>query len=160
MARVRLGVSACLLGERVRYDGGHKRDAYLADVLGPQVEWVAVCPEVELGLGVPRPTLSLVGDPPRLVQDATGADLTERMRAYAEARVGELERLGLDGYVLKSGSPSCGVFDVRGLFAAALVARLPALPVEEEGRLADPAVRARFLEGVRARAAASGRVAP
>jgi uncharacterized protein YbbK (DUF523 family) len=158
--RVRLGVSACLLGERVRYDGGHRRDAYLTEVLGPSVEWVAVCPEVELGLGVPRATLSLVGEPPRLVQDGTGEDLTERMRAYAEARAGEIARLELDGYVFKSGSPSCGVFDARGLFAAALVARLPALPVEDERRLADPAIRERFLGRVRARAAASGRVAP
>jgi uncharacterized protein YbbK (DUF523 family) len=161
--RVRLGVSACLLGERVRYDGGHKRDAFLADVLGPQVEWVSVCPEVEIGLGVPRPTLRLEGDTeaPRLVQEAGGEDLTARMRAYAARRVNELERLDLDGYVLKRGSPSCGLVGVpvhrrddapradgRGLFAAALVERLPRLPIEEEGRLGDPDLRERFMERV------------
>ena len=161
--RVRLGVSACLLGERVRYDGGHKRDAFLTGVLGPHVDWVPVCPEVELGLGVPRPTLRLEGTPrgPRLVQESSGEDLTARMREYAETRAGELERLALDGYVLKRASPSCGLFrvrvyreggrpgaDGRGLFATALVERLPMLPVEEEGRLTDPVLRENFIERV------------
>ena len=161
--RVRLGVSACLLGESVRYDGGHKRDAFLTDVLGPHVDWVPVCPEVELGLGVPRPTLRLEGTPkaPRLVQEGSGEDLTARMRGYAGARTGQLERLALDGYVLKRASPSCGLFrvrvyrdggrpgaDGRGLFAAALVERLPMLPVEEEGRLTDPVLRENFIERV------------
>jgi uncharacterized protein YbgA (DUF1722 family)/uncharacterized protein YbbK (DUF523 family) len=161
--RIRLGVSACLLGESVRYDGGHKRDSFLTDVLGSHVEWVAVCPEVEIGLGVPRPTLRLTGRPesPRLVQEATGQDLTSRMRGYAEERVRELERLDLDGYVLKRASPSCGLFRVRvyrdsglpsadgqGLFATALIARLPMLPVEEEGRLTDPSIRENFIERV------------
>jgi uncharacterized protein YbgA (DUF1722 family)/uncharacterized protein YbbK (DUF523 family) len=161
--RIRLGVSACLLGETVRYDGGHKRDSFLTDVLGIYVEWVPVCPEVEIGLGVPRPTLRLVGRPaaPRLVQEASGEDLTERMRAYAEGRVRELERLELDGYVLKRASPSCGLFrvrvyredggpsaDGRGLFAAALVERLSMLPVEEEGRLTDAGLRENFIERV------------
>ena len=164
--RLRLGVSACLLGERVRWDGGHKRDAFVAEVLGAYVDWVAVCPEMELGLGVPRPTLRLEGRPsvPRLVQAASGEELTARMRAYANARVSELERLELDGYVLKRASPSCGLYGVpvhrtrgapragRGLFATALLAGLPGLPVEEEGRLADPRVRARFLARVLARA--------
>ena len=161
--RIRLGVSACLLGESVRYDGGHKRDAFLTDVLGPHVDWVPVCPEVELGLGVPRPTLRLAGSPktPRLLQEASGEDLTARMRAYAAARVSELERMDLDGYVLKRASPSCGLFrvrvyrehgapgaDGRGLFAAALVEGLPMLPVEEEGRLTDPGLRENFIERV------------
>lgn len=161
-ARVRLGVSACLLGEPVRYDGGHKRDAFLTDVLAAHVEWVPVCPEVEIGLGVPRPTLRLQGrsEAPRLVQEATGEDLTARMQTYAEARVRELARLELDGYVFKRASPSCGLFrvrvyrggmphaDGRGLFAAALVARLPWLPVEEEGRLTNPGLREHFIERV------------
>ena len=161
--RLRLGVSACLLGESVRYDGGHKRDAFLIDVLGPHVDWVPVCPEVEIGLGVPRPTLRLEGTPrsPRLVQAPDGEDLTARMREYAQARAGELERLALDGYVLKRASPSCGLFrvrvyreggrpgaDGRGLFASALVERLPMLPVEEEGRLTDPVLRENFIERV------------
>ena len=161
--RIRLGVSACLLGEPVRYDGGHKRDTFLTDVLGAHVEWVPVCPEVEIGLGVPRPTLRLVGSPkaPRLVEESSGADLTARMRDHAEARASELARLELDGYVLKRASPSCGLFrvrvyrehgtpgaDGRGLFAAALVERMPMLPVEEEGRLADPGLRENFIERV------------
>ena len=166
---LRIGVSACLLGAEVRYDGGHKRDPVLTETLAPFVEWIPVCPEVELGLGIPRDTLRLVGDPgaPRLVVERTDEDLTARMRGFAAARVAELARLGLDGYVLKSASPSCGLFGVpvhdgrdrgtgRGLFAAALVDALPALPVEEEGRLADPAVRQDFLERAFARRRARG----
>jgi len=160
--RVRLGVSACLLGERVRYDGGHKRDHFLTEVLDPHVEWVPVCPEVEIGLGVPRPALRLVGRPesPRLVRE-DGADLTGRMRRHAADRVRQLADLGLDGYVLKRASPSCGLLGVRvhgdggrpdaggrGIFAAALVRRLPALPVEEEGRLGDAGIRESFIERV------------
>lgn len=158
---IRLGVSACLLGERVRYDGGHKRDVFLTDVLGPFIEWVPVCPEVEIGLGTPRDTIRLVGreGAPRLVVERTGADLTGRMTRYAEAKAAELE--GLDGYVLKRASPTCGLFRVRvygddgglrgagrGLYAATLTRRLPLLPVEEEGRLNDPALRENFIERV------------
>jgi uncharacterized protein YbbK (DUF523 family) len=108
--KIRLGVSACLLGQEVRYDGGHKRDRFLIDTLGPFVEWVPVCPEVEIGLGVPRDTIRLVGDAaaPRLVVEKTGDDLTARMQRYARARTRELESLDLHGYVLKRGSPSCG----------------------------------------------------
>lgn len=165
--KLRLGVSACLLGEHVRWNGGHKRDALLVDVLGRSVEWVPVCPEVELGLGVPRDPIRLVGhaDHPRLVVERTGEDLTEPMQRYAAARIRDLERLGLDGYVLKARSPSCGVIDVavhpttdappspvgRGLFAAELARRMPDLPIEEEERLADPDVRERFLERARRR---------
>jgi len=161
--RIRLGVSACLLGEEVRFDGGHKHDRFLTDVLGRHVEWVPVCPEVELGLGVPRDTLRLVGtaDAPRLMQEKTGEDLTARMQRYSRDRVRELAALELDGYVLKRASPSCGLLRVRvygdngvpaadgqGLFAGALVTALPALPVEEEGRLNDPALRENFIERV------------
>jgi uncharacterized protein YbgA (DUF1722 family)/uncharacterized protein YbbK (DUF523 family) len=161
--RVRLGISACLLGEPVRYDGGHKRDAFVTDVLGAYVEWVPVCPEVELGLGIPRDPIRLVGTPdaPRLVRERTGEDLTDGMRRYARERVRQLAALDLDGYVLKRASPSCGVWrvrvyrdsgapsaDGRGLFAAELVERLPMLPVEEEGRLNDPALRENFIERV------------
>jgi uncharacterized protein YbbK (DUF523 family)/uncharacterized protein YbgA (DUF1722 family) len=162
-AKIRLGVSSCLLGERVRYDGGHKRDAFLSDILGPFVEWVPVCPEVEIGLGTPRDAIRLVGTgrAPRLVVERTGEDLTARMRRFADTKTRELAALGLDGYVLKRASPSCGLFRVpvygddgqpgrvgRGLYAAALAARLPALPVEEEGRLTDAAIREHFLERV------------
>jgi uncharacterized protein YbgA (DUF1722 family)/uncharacterized protein YbbK (DUF523 family) len=161
--KVRLGVSACLLGESVRYDGGHKRDLFLTETLAPFVEWVPVCPEVELGLGVPRNTLRLVGEAaaPRLVVERTGEDLTAGMDRFARRRVEALAALELDGYVLKRASPSCGLFRVRvydakrspsgagrGLFAAALVDRLPALPVEEEGRLGDAALRENFIERV------------
>jgi uncharacterized protein YbbK (DUF523 family) len=152
-----------LLGDPVRYDGAHKRDAFLADVLGPFVEWVPVCPEVEVGLGVPRDPIRLAGhaDAPRLVVETTGEDITTRMRRYAVSRARALAALGLDGYVLKSRSPSCGVLGVpvhdargvqtnagRGIFAAALMRRLPMLAVEDDERLADPHVRAHFLERV------------
>ena len=161
--KIRLGVSACLLGAEVRHDGSHKKDAFLTDTLGPFVEWVPVCPEVEIGLGIPRDTIRLVGDAeaPRLVVQKTGEDLTTRMRRYAEAKTRQLEALGLHGYVLKRASPSCGLFRVRvyresdrqggggrGLYADALVRRFPALPVEEEGRLGDAAIRENFIERV------------
>ena len=161
--KIRLGVSACLLGEAVRHDGGHKKDPFLTDTLGPFVEWIPVCPEVEIGLGIPRDTIRLVGDraAPRLVVEKTGRDLTEPMRRYAATKTRELEALGLHGYVLKRASPSCGLFRVRvyhasgvssgggqGLYARALVERFPALPVEEEGRLTDAAIRDNFIERV------------
>jgi uncharacterized protein YbgA (DUF1722 family)/uncharacterized protein YbbK (DUF523 family) len=166
--RVRVGISACLLGQEVRYNGGHKRDPFLADGLGHHVEWVAVCPEVELGLGTPRPPIRLQrqGDEVRLVMPSTGEDYTAPMRAWAERRTAELAALDLDGYVLKKDSPSCGMErvkvhpvgegqssgvpskDGRGLFAAALLARLPDLPVEEEGRLNDPRLRESFVARV------------
>jgi uncharacterized protein YbgA (DUF1722 family)/uncharacterized protein YbbK (DUF523 family) len=157
---IRLGISACLLGHAVRYDGGHKRDRYLTDTLGRWVEWVPVCPEVELGLGIPRETIRLEGDPaaPRLVAPRSGANHTEAMARYARVRVEELARRDLCGYVLKRGSPSCGMERVEvhgapgrpakrgtGLFARALMERLPLLPIEEEGRLADPVLRENFV---------------
>ena len=160
---IRVGVSACLLGREVRWDGGHKRDEFLARVLGRHVEWVPVCPEVELGLGVPREPIQLEGDPegPRLIAPGTGRDLTETMAGFAERRLTELARLDLSGYVLKKNSPSCGKAGVpvhgrkglrsrrgTGVFAAALMARFPLLPVEEEDRLHDPARRANFVERV------------
>jgi uncharacterized protein YbgA (DUF1722 family)/uncharacterized protein YbbK (DUF523 family) len=160
---VRLGISSCLLGQRVRYDGGHKRDAFLTETLGPFVEWVPVCPEVEIGLGIPRDTIRLVGRPedPRLVVEKTGEDLTARMRRFAVLELRDLVDARLDGYVFKRASPSCGLFRVRvygdagppsatgrGLFAAAVVARFPTLPVEEEGRLTDAAIRENFIERV------------
>lgn len=160
---VRLGVSACLLGERVRYDGGHTRDAFLTDTLGPFVEWMLVCPEVEIGLGTPRDTIRLVDSEaaPRLVVQSTGEDLSTRMRRFAATRSRELEALGLDGYVLRRASSTCGLFRVRvyredgqpgrvgrGLYAAALVDRMPALPVEEEGRLTDARIRESFVERI------------
>ncbi len=161
--RPRLGISSCLLGEPVRFDGGHKRDPFLIDVLGRFVEWVPVCPEAEMGLGAPRPSLRLVTseDGLRLVATDAGADHTEGMRRFAEQRLEELASTDLCGYVLKRASPSCGmervkVYDAggnlqqpaRGLFAAALLERFPELPVEEEGRLNNPLLRDHFLERV------------
>ncbi len=160
---LRLGISSCLLGQEVRFDGGHKRDSLLTDDLGKYVEWVPVCPEVEVGMGTPREPLQLVrvGGTTRMMTTSTGMDYTDRMNEWARARVEMLARENLDGYVLKSKSPSCGAWSVsvacsdgssaidgRGLFASVLLERFPLLPVEEEGRLADPAVRADFMERV------------
>ena len=159
---IRIGISACLLGDTVRYDGGHKRDAFLADTLAPFVEWIPVCPEVECGLGTPREPIRLVGDSQvRLVTVNTGIDITDRMTDYAQRRLTLLATEDLSGYVLKKDSPSCGLYRVkmygvhgrmvgsgRGVFAAALVERFPNLPVEEEGRLSDPRLRENFIERV------------
>ncbi|HLU65548.1 MAG TPA: DUF523 domain-containing protein [Kofleriaceae bacterium] len=164
--RPRVGISSCLLGQEVRWDGRHRRsEAVLA--LARQVEWVPVCPEVEVGMGVPREPVRLVGprERPRMIA-RSGADWTDRMEAWAEAR---LDALGdLDGYVLKAGSPSCGLAGVpiageaggapgAGLFCAALRRRHPALPVAEETSLADEHQRERFLAEARARARARAR---
>ena len=160
---IRLGVSSCLLGQKVRFDGGHKRDRYLDDVLGDWFDWVAVCPEIDIGLGIPRPSIRLVQDQPvpRLIQPVTGEDLTERMETYSEAKVDELRAGDLDGYILKRASPSCGMERVKvfgkggsptrngvGVFARVLMERWPNLPVEEEGRLNDAVLRERFIEHV------------
>lgn len=157
---IRVGVSACLLGDAVRYDGGHKRDSYVTDTLGRHFRFVPVCPELEIGLGVPRETLRLVrtGQELRMVAPASGRDHTARMRDYARRRARQLRELGLSGYVLKKGSPSCGMARVktyseagmpapsgRGLFAEGLMALMPLLPVEEEGRLNDPKLRENFV---------------
>jgi uncharacterized protein YbbK (DUF523 family) len=154
MAIPRVGVSACLLGEEVRYDGGHKRSATLVDLVGPQVELVPVCPEVEVGMGTPREPLQLVHDARgvRMVTVRTGIDYTDRMNEWARARVRELERAGLDGYVLKSGSPSCGL-EGPGLFAHILMTSIPTLPVIDEKRLEDPSARTEFMRQVIARRA-------
>jgi uncharacterized protein YbgA (DUF1722 family)/uncharacterized protein YbbK (DUF523 family) len=158
---IRLGVSSCLLGQEVRFDGGHKRDRFVTDLLGRFVEWVPVCPELEAGMGVPRPALRLVreGDAVRMVEIRSGRDHTERMERFAARRVRALRALDLGGYVLKRDSPSCGMErvkiyggrgmpkrDGRGLFAAALLEAFPRLPVEEEGRLNDPRLRENFIE--------------
>jgi uncharacterized protein YbbK (DUF523 family) len=155
----RVGVSACLLGENVRYDGGHKRNPTVVDAIGPQVEWVPVCPEVEVGMGTPREPLHLVHDGARMrmLTVRTGIDYTDRMNDWARRRVNELERAGLDGYILKSGSPSCGP-DQHGLFADTLIALVPSLPVIDERQLADGAARDEFVRRVFARA--RGRQSP
>ena len=139
----RVAVSACLLGESVRWDGGHRRDEGVLATIGPRVEWVPICPEVEIGLGVPRPPIG-VGADGRLRVLSTGEDLTDRMASFAKARLDGLD--GIAGFVLKARSPSCD--RSFGKFAEAVRARFPGLPVEDEGRLADPAVRAEFLRRV------------
>ncbi|MBX3237638.1 MAG: DUF1722 domain-containing protein [Nitrospiraceae bacterium] len=160
---LRLGVSHCLLGEEVRYDGGHKRDQFLVDVLGRYVEWVPVCPEVEAGLGTPREAMRLVqqGREQRLVTIRGNRDCTEPLKEVTDRRLRDLEALDLCGYVFKKDSPSCGIERVRifnqhgmpsrngvGLFAAAFMKRFPLVPVEEEGRLCDPVLRENFIERV------------
>jgi len=166
-----VGISRCLLGDEVRYDGGHKRDADLLDALGPYVEWVPVCPEVEMGMDTPREPIHLVSAPDgvasgphrvRLIGVNSGRDWTDTMDAWRRERLHELADARLSGYVLKQDSPSCGMYGVRvengvatrtgrGLFAQALIDAMPDLPIEEEGRLHEPRVRERFLERVIAR---------
>ncbi len=160
---IRIGISACLLGQKVRYDGGHKLDRYITETLGKYFEWVPVCPEVELGLGTPRPTMRLekVGGGTRLIIHECKLDLTARMTAFSSGRLKQLTAEDLCGYILKSDSPSCGMERVRvyghsgspsrngrGLFAEALLAEMPQLPVEEEGRLCDPGLRENWIERV------------
>ncbi|MCA9519469.1 MAG: DUF523 and DUF1722 domain-containing protein [Myxococcales bacterium] len=163
---IRVGISACILGQEVRFNGGHKLDRFIRDTLGQYVEFVPVCPEVEIGLGVPRETLRLVGQsgsPRRLVAPKSGSDHTETMVSYAKRRVDELERLELCGYILQKSSPSCGMERVkvypptegaapikegRGVFADVLMQQLPLLPVEEDGRLNDPILRENFVERI------------
>ncbi len=159
---IRVGVSTCLLGQHVRFDGGHKKDAFVTGPLARFVALVPVCPEVELGMGTPRESVRLVrlGDGVRMVGHRSGTDHTDAMRRWAEGRVRELEGEDLCGYVLKKDSPSCGMERVkvyakgpaartgRGLFAEALMERMPLLPVEEEGRLNDPRLRENFVERV------------
>ncbi|MCM0754140.1 DUF523 and DUF1722 domain-containing protein [Desulfovibrio aminophilus] len=158
---LKLGVSRCLLGENVRYDGGHKLDRFLRDTLGPFVHYVPVCPEVECGLPVPREAMRLVGDPdrPRLLTQKTGIDHTERMTSWAGEALDRLEAEGLCGFVFKYGSPSSGMSQVKvyppgggvpsrrgeGVFARLFMQRFPLLPVEDEGRLHDPLLRENFL---------------
>jgi len=162
--RPRIGISACLLGDEVRFDGGHKRDPFLAVTLSPHVEWVKVCPEVEVGMGTPREALRLVRAADggvRMLTTRTGVDHTDAMHTWSRRRLRALEGEQLSGYVLKKNSPSCGMERVkvynatgmpdpsgRGLFAAALLTHFPNLPVEEEGRLSDPRLRENFIERV------------
>jgi uncharacterized protein YbgA (DUF1722 family)/uncharacterized protein YbbK (DUF523 family) len=160
---LRLGISRCLLGDEVRFDGGHKQDRFLTDVLGRYVEWVSVCPEVEAGLGTPREAMRLVGNPhhPRLMTIKSKHDHTQAMKAMIDARLDSLLTQDLSGFVFKRGSPSCGVERVRvytaqgmpshngvGIFAKAFTEQFPLIPVEEEGRLSDPSLRENFIERV------------
>lgn len=160
---VKVGVSACLLGEKVRYDGGHKHDRYITDTLGRYFEFLPVCPEAESGMGTPREAMRLEGTPesPRLITRITRVDKTGQMLSYCSRRVAELKTADLCGFIFKKDSPSSGLFRVKvydakgvpqkkgsGLFAAALVQAMPLLPVEEEGRLFDADLRENFIERV------------
>jgi len=160
---IRMGVSSCLLGNKVRFDGGHKHDRYITGTLGNYFEFVPVCPEVECGLTVPRESMRLVGTPesPRLVTNKSGGDITEQMNQWALKRVDELVSENLCGFIFKSKSPSSGMERVKvydhnnvpraagvGLFARIFQDRFPLLPVEEEGRLHDIVLRENFIESV------------
>lgn len=163
MRKIRLGVSACLLGQKVRYDGQHKLDHYITDILGQFAEFVPVCPEVECGLPVPREAMHLSGDidSPRLVTSHTGIDHTERMNSWIAGKLEALDKEKLCGFIFKSKSPSSGRYCVKvfgadgipvkkgvGLFARAFCERFLLIPVEEEGRLNDSALRENFIDKV------------
>ncbi|MCX5815012.1 MAG: DUF523 and DUF1722 domain-containing protein [Proteobacteria bacterium] len=178
MEKIRIGISRCLLGDKVRYDGGHKHDRYITDTLSQYFEWVPVCPEVEYGLPIPREAMRLVGNPdsPRLLTIRTGVDHTEGMQKWAGERIAGLEKEGLCGFIFKSRSPSSGMQGVKvynennppsppfskggmggfgtpsqkgvGIFAGAFMKRFPLLPAEDDGRLNDPKLRENFIERV------------
>lgn len=160
MEKIRLGISSCLLGNNVRYDGGHKLDAFLIDTLGKRVEFIPVCPEVECGLSVPRKIMHLEGNPlsPRLIVTDTGEDLTERMADFARKIMVQLEKEGVCGFIFKSNSPSCGINEVKvfngnlespetgtGIFAKIFMDYFPSLSVEDEKRLNDKLHRENFM---------------
>jgi uncharacterized protein YbgA (DUF1722 family)/uncharacterized protein YbbK (DUF523 family) len=156
-----IAVSSCLLGEAVRYDGGHKRDSWITGPLSRHLDYRPICPEVAIGLGVPRPPIHLTGAPQRPravgVQDPS-LDVTAALQGFARHTARELQ--GVAGYILKSRSPSCGMARVKlhgqhgarqttvGIHAREIMARLPQLPVEEEGRLNDPLRRENFITRV------------
>jgi uncharacterized protein YbgA (DUF1722 family)/uncharacterized protein YbbK (DUF523 family) len=160
MGKIKIGISSCLLGEKVRYDAGHKLDRYITDTLGQYFEWVHVCPEVEYGLPVPREPMRLVGDPdsPRLITIRTGIDHTEGMLKWAEKKLKEIEKEELCGFIFKSRSPSSGIGGVKvytlsgmpsqrgiGLFGRAFMNKFPVIPVIDDGRLHDPGLRENFI---------------
>jgi len=155
----KIGISSCLLGKKVRFDGGHKHEPFLTKTVGDFVDWVPVCPEMEVGMGVPRESVRLVGDPaqPRMMAERSGKDWTDEMLDYSRKRIEIIRRLSLSGYILKKDSPTCGMErvrvyrgtgvpakDGRGLYAQVLMQEMPLLPVEEEGRLNDPVLRDNF----------------
>ena len=161
-SRPRVGISRCLLGEGVRYDGGHKHNQVIAEELASHFQWIPVCPEVECGLGIPRETLKLIGSPatPRLVTSDSNQDMTEMLSRFADARMHDLLKTGIHGFILKARSPSCGLDNVevydgtylskngRGLFASVVLQHCPSLPVEDETRLQHRDVRDRFVKRV------------
>lgn len=162
VTEIKLGVSSCLLGEHVRYDGGHKHDHYISDTLGQFFTFIPVCPEVGCGLSTPRESMRLEGDPanPRLMTGKSKIDKTDQMLAFCLAKSVELEKEDLCGFIFKKDSPSSGLYRVKvynngvaakngsGLFAAAMARKFPLLPMEEEGRLNDMPIRENFIERV------------
>ncbi len=163
MEKIKVGISRCLLGEKVRYDGGHQHDRYITDTLGKFFDYVPVCPEVEYGLPIPREAMRLVGSPeaPRLVTVKTGIDHTEGMLKWSEKKLKELEKEQLCGFIFKSKSPSSGMQGVKvytesnipvkkgvGIFAGTFMKYFPLMPVEDDGRLNDPGIRENFIERV------------
>jgi uncharacterized protein YbgA (DUF1722 family)/uncharacterized protein YbbK (DUF523 family) len=161
--KIKIGVSACLLGQKVRFDGGHKHDRFITETLGQYLEFCPVCPEVEAGFPVPRESFRLVGnrDKPRLMTLKTNVDHTDRMINWAQARVRELEKENLCGFIFKSKSPSSGMERVKvysekgipeksgvGIFARVFMNHFPLIPIEEEGRLHDPQLRENFIESI------------
>jgi len=163
MEKIKIGISTCLLGEKVRYDGGHKLDRYITDTLGHYFEWVSVCPEVEYGLPVPRESMRLIGNPasPRIVTVRTGVDHTEGMIKWAEDKLKQLEKDELRGFIFKSKSPSSGIDGVKiytssgipsnkrkGIFGGAFMRYFPLIPVIDDGRLHNPNLRENFIEQV------------
>ncbi|MCP5105169.1 MAG: DUF523 domain-containing protein [bacterium] len=161
--KIKLGISHCLLGKEVRWNGGHKLDRSLVQALGEYFEYVPVCPEVEIGLSIPREPLHLVGDlqAPRLVTKETRIDITNRMLTWTKIRLGQLAKENLCGYIFKTKSPSCGMQHIHvynekgtpihngmGLFARAFMDRFPGVPVEDEERLQDIELRDNFIARV------------
>jgi len=162
MHKIQIGISSCLLGEEVRYDGGHKRNVYITGTLAQYFDFKSICPEMAIGLGVPRPTIRQVdmGQGVRVVGvNDVSLDVTDKLRSFSQEACGNLQ--GISGYILKKDSPSCGMERVRvynssdmpekrgrGIFADALMQAHPDLPVEEEGRLMDPMLRENFIERV------------
>ncbi len=162
-SELKIGVSSCLLGNEVRFDGGHKHDRYITGTLSNYITFVPVCPEVECGLSIPREAMRLTGDPekPTLITNKTGIDHTERMINWAKKKVVQLEQESLCGFIFKNRSPSSGMERVKvydknnvprsigvGLFARAFMDHFPLLPVEEEGRLHDILLRENFIESI------------
>ncbi len=161
--KIKVGVSSCLLGEKVRWDGDHKRNRTVKNQLGRIFEWVPTCPEVEIGMGIPREAVRLMGNvrSPRMVGTESATDWTARMTRYARKRLRELAKLGVCGYIFKSRSPSCGVARIpvtakngktatqgRGLFADLFMRQFSHIPVEDEDRLQDARVRELFITRV------------
>jgi uncharacterized protein YbbK (DUF523 family) len=163
MEKIRIGISACLLGEEVRHDGGHKLDRSITDTLGCYFEWFPVCPEVEFGLPVPRESMHLIGDAasPRIVTVRTGVDHTEGIRKWAEDKLRQLEKEDLCGFIFKSRSPSCGISGIEvfaspgmpsnrgaGIFGGTFMRHFPLIPAIDDGRLHNPKPRENFMERV------------